>query len=291
VKRYAFIYNPAARGGKSGSNPVALEQCIGKLSQAKLFRSKSKGDIAEIVEQRKTDFDVFVACGGDGTIREIASNLVSTPKTMGIIPMGTGNDLCKTLKIPRNLQKSFEILLNGNSIRMDIGRCNDHIFLNSLGFGFDGLTNRYTLEIQKLPSFLKYSVAALKAAIYQNPFNVQIKGNNSTVDERLIMVTLANGKVEGGAFWIAPEASVTDGKLDFITITPIKKWLIPILLPLFLMKKPNWIPHLKSIKLDNVQLKFDNNIEIHADGEIIKTNQNKFTISLLSNELQVICGL
>lgn len=291
MRRYAFIYNPAARVGKSRSKLAALQQRIEGLSHAKLFHSKSKGDIPELVAQLQPDFDVFVACGGDGTIREIASKLAYTQKTMGIIPMGTGNDLCKTLKIPNNLDKSFEILLNRKSIQMDVGRCNDYIFLNSLGFGFDGLTNRYALEIERLPSTLRYAVAALKAAVYQNPFNVEIANGNTIVDGQLIMVTLANGRVEGGSFWIAPKASVTDGKLDFVSIAPIKKWMIPILLPLFLVKKSHWIPHVKSRKVDKINLEFDKIPEIHADGEIIKTDRDNFSISLLANELKVISGL
>jgi diacylglycerol kinase (ATP) len=289
--RYAFIYNPAARRGKSESNLADLKYRISKLPRAKFFRSKSKGDITGLVERLLPDFDVFVACGGDGTIREVATNLVGTQKTMGIIPMGTGNDLCKTLKIPGNLQKSFDMLINGKAIRMDIGRCNDFLFLNSLGFGLDGLTNRYALKIENLPSFLRYFMAALKAAVYQKTFNVQIINNDKVANERLIMATLANGRVEGGFFWIAPQASVTDSKLNFITIVPIKRWLIPILLPLFLVKKPNWIPHVTSRKVDEITLKFENNVEIHADGEVIKTSQRKFCISLLPNDLKVITGL
>lgn len=290
--RYAFIYNPGAQAGKSRSKLTALQQRINELPQAKLFHSKSRGDIPGLVKQLQPDFDVFVACGGDGTIREIATELVYTQKTMGIIPMGTGNDLCKTLKIPNNLDKSFDILLNGKSIRMDVGCCNDYVFLNSLGFGFDGLTNRYALEIQYLPSALRYAVAALKAAVYQSTFSVKIDNGDTVVDdEQLIMATLANGRVEGGSFWIAPKASVTDGRLNFISIAPIKKWMIPILLPLFLVKKSHWIPNVKSRKVNKIKLEFDNTPEVHADGEIVKTDRRKFSILLLAKELEVITGL
>lgn len=291
MKRYAFIYNPAAEGGKSKSNLEELERRINELPQAKLVHSKQKGDISKVVEQLKDDYDIFVACGGDGTVREIATKLISTKKAMGIIPMGTGNDLCKTLKIPRNMEKAFEILLNDQRIRMDIGRCNNFYFLNSLGFGFDGLTNRYAIGIKKLPSFLSYALAALKAAINQDPFNIRITQNSCTYDERLMMVTIANGRVEGGSFWIAPQASITDGELNLVTIEPIKKWLIPILLPFLLIKKAHLIPHLQSEQLEKVELEFDEKIEFHADGEIIKNDTTHFSISLLPNCLDVITGV
>lgn len=291
MKRYAFIYNPAARRGRSKSDLEELEKRIEDIPQAKLIHSQTKGDIANTVEELKSHFDIFVACGGDGTVREVAANLISTKKCMGIIPMGTGNDLCKSLKIPRNIEKSFEILLSGNTIQMDIGRCNDYLFMNTLGFGFDGLTNRYALEIEKLPSFLRYVVAALKAAIKQDPFNIKINYGDHTINERLIMATLANGRVEGGSFWIAPQASITDGKLNLITIDPIRKWLIPILLPFFLIKKPNCIPHFQSDETEHIELELEDNVEIHADGEIIKTSKKVFSISMLPNSLEVISGV
>lgn len=115
MKHYAFIYNSAARGGKSEYKLAALEKHINQLPKAKLFRSEIEGDIAGLVERIKDDFDIFVACGGDGTVREIGSQLISTEKSLGIIPMGTGNDLCKTLKIPTDIKKSLEVLFKGES--------------------------------------------------------------------------------------------------------------------------------------------------------------------------------
>lgn len=289
MNRYAFIYNPAARDGKSKSNLIALERHIKQLPEAKLFRSEFKGDISGLVDRIKDDFDVFVACGGDGTAREIASKLINTEKSMGIIPMGTGNDLCKTLKIPTNFKKAFKVLLNEESKRIDVGICNGHIFLNSMGFGFDGLTNRYAHELKRFPSFLRYAIAALKASVYQSPFRLQINNKNGVSRQKLIMATLANGRVEGGSFWIAPEASLTDGKLNLVTISPVNKWLIPILLPLIVMKKPGWIPHIKSTEVDKIELHFKNEVEIHADGETINSKGSEFSISLIPKGLKVIC--
>lgn len=290
MKRYAFIYNPAARGGKSEYKLAALEKRINQLPKAKLFRSEIKGDIPGLIKRIKDDFDIFVACGGDGTVREIASQLISTEKSLGIIPMGTGNDLCKTLKIPTDIKKSLEVLFKGESKMIDVGCCNGRIFLNVLGFGFDGLTNRYAHdELKRFPSFLRYAVAALKASVYHSPFSLQIKNKTGISHQKLIMATFANGRVEGGCFWIAPEASLTDGKLNLITISPINKWLIPILLPFFIIKKPGWIPQLKSTEVTEISINLKNEVEIHADGEILNNKKSDFSISLISNGLEIIC--
>ncbi|MDZ7680336.1 MAG: diacylglycerol kinase family protein [Fodinibius sp.] len=163
MTRYAFIYNPGARGGRSESTLHQLQQKLITLSHARLFRSQTQGDITSLVEQQRNNYDIFVACGGDGTVREVASGLVNADKKMGIIPMGTGNDLCKTLGIPTDLDKAFKLILRGNGRTIDVGRCNDNIFLNVWGCGFDGLTNRLAYQLNQLPSFLRYALGALKA--------------------------------------------------------------------------------------------------------------------------------
>lgn len=291
MKRYAFIYNPAARDGNSVSKIETLQKRIKQLPGAQLFHSQTKGDIPELVCRLLDDYDVFVACGGDGTIREVASSLIRTEKTMGIIPMGTGNDYGKTLGIPTDVRRSFELVVNGTPTEVDVGRCNDFIFLNCLGFGFDGRTNRYAHEIKKLPSLLRYVIAALKSAVKQNSFDVEIKQGGQRFHRQVIMITVANGRVEGGAFCIAPDASLTDGRFNLITIDEVRKWLIPLLLPLFLVKKGDWIPYVRSSLTREITLRFNDPVEIHADGEIIDNNCNEYKISLIPKGLKVISGL
>ncbi|MDZ7660215.1 diacylglycerol/lipid kinase family protein [Fodinibius sp.] len=289
MKRYAFLYNPAAQGGKSGVKLERLREFISEFEDACLFHSQDIGDITDFIEQNFDEFDVFVACGGDGTVREVAATLINTHKQMGIIPLGTGNDLCKTLNIPVKLEQSFSVLKQENAVSIDVGQCNNFIFLNSLGFGFDGLTNRYALQLKHLHPFLTYAISALKAVINHTSFEVTIIKKENISKEHAIMFSLANGRVEGGSFWIAPNASITDGKLNAILIKPIAKWIIPVLLPLFLFKKSHLIPQVKSAKIEKLSLNFNGDVDIHADGEVIENRSNKFIISLEANALEVIC--
>ncbi len=291
MKRYAFLYNPAAQGGKTGLKLERLQTLIKEFDDAYLFHSQNIGDISDFIDQNFEKFDVFVACGGDGTVREAAEPLINTKKQLGIVPLGTGNDLCKTLDIPIKLEQSISVLKQANIVSIDVGQCNDFIFLNSLGFGFDGLTNRYALQLKHLHPFFAYAISALKAVLNHSPFDVTIDKGGNTIKERAIMFSLANGRVEGGSFWIAPTASITDGKLNTVLIKPISKWLIPILLPLFLIKKPQLVPHVKSGQVEKLTLNFSDKIEIHADGEIIESDLNEFNISLHAKALKVICPL
>ena len=291
MSRFAYIYNPAARSGKARRELRNLKNHIKKQPHADFYRSEKKGDIAPLVDNLLPDYDVFVACGGDGTVREVAENLVESDKTLGIIPLGTGNDLSKTLKIPADPEKSLELIERQKSTSIDVGKCENILFLNSLGFGFDGLTNRMAFEMQALPPVLRYATAALRAAVKQDPFEVTIEQEGGSTGNKLLMISFANGRIEGGSFWIAPRASITDGKLEMVTISPLNKWLIPFLLPLFLFRKGDWIPHVSSKPVSSVLLDFKQEVEIHADGEIIQMDRKTFSVKVIPRALKVICGL
>ena len=288
MRRYAFIYNPAARNGRSQSTANRLEEKLSELNHAHLFHSEAKGDIAFLVEDLAKDYDVIVACGGDGTVQEVASGLIGTNVIMGIIPMGTGNDLCKTLGIPTDLNDAFEVIKKGQLRAIDVGQCNNDVFLNSLGFGFDGLTNSFALQLNQWPSIFRYVIGALRATSSHKPFNVKVTTEEDTYYQKLMMITLANGRVEGGSFWVAPGADISDGKLEMVAIKPIQKCLIPFLLIFFLIKKSGWIPHVTIKKVSDVTLSFNETPEIHADGEVITSEENIFSISLIPKGLEVL---
>lgn len=292
MRRHAFIFNPEAGAVPSQTAPEWLKREVRSFPGSKLFCSSQKGGIPELIAEISPDYDVFVACGGDGTIREMVSGLGNTTdKVVGIIPMGTANDLCKTLKISTSIPKAFDILRTGDTIKMDVGRCNDFIFLNSLGFGFDGLTNQYAHQLKHTPRMLQYLLAALRASFAQGQFGVNLSSDGrSQTWKPALMISFANGKVEGGHFWIAPQANINDNKLHLVMVKPLNRWLIPFLLPLFLIKKGGWLPQVSCIEIENIQLHLDENVAIHADGEIIKSKSRTFDIGIIPNSLEVICG-
>ncbi|WP_138429639.1 diacylglycerol/lipid kinase family protein [Fodinibius saliphilus] len=289
MKRYAFIYNPAARNGKSNKQLHRLKQQIDTHSHCILLKSKKKGDITQLVRQHIGDYDVFVACGGDGTVREIAGELLHTTKELGIIPMGTGNDLCKTLGIPKDMDRALEILFQQTATAIDVGKCNEFIFLNTLGLGFDGLTNKYSYNFNSLPSFLRYIVAAIRTTFTHSAFIVMSDWFDNP--KKVIMLSFANGRVEGGNFRIAPEASITDQQLDMVTIRKVRRWLIPLLLPVFYFGKASKLPQVQYQQIDKINFTIDQPVDIHADGEIIESGETDFTVSILSGALSVICKL
>ena len=99
--------------------------------------SKYKGHAIELTKQSiKEGVDILVACGGDGTINEVARNIISTSKILGIIPIGSGNGLAGHLKIPKNISKALKILKIQNIKKIDVGKVNDDYFFSNMGVAF-----------------------------------------------------------------------------------------------------------------------------------------------------------
>jgi YegS/Rv2252/BmrU family lipid kinase len=231
---------------------------------------------------------VVVACGGDGTVGKIASAVAGTRAMLGIIPMGSGNDFIKSVGIPSNIYEALSVLKAGKFRWIDLGKCNDICFINTLGFGFDGLANRFFKNNIKLRGRFGYAAAAALACCSAEPFHAKITSDCVIFDRQVIMVTVANGRVEGGSFIVAPSADITDGLLDLLIVNPVPRLLIPIFLPCFAIGNHKFVPKTDFSRGSKFILKVDKPVPIHADGEVIITNNTEFEIAVLPSALKVI---
>lgn len=287
---YCFLYNPSTNRNRSYKYYLKLKELTGDWENTHFITTESRAHLKSAAEEASRQYETVVACGGDGTVRDVAVALMYSDARLGIIPLGSGNDFSKGMGLTNDLEENVEVLRNGKTRTVSIGKCNDFYFINTLGFGFDGQTNRYALESKMRFGSLRYALAALKANFLRTPFKISITLNGVVLKENdWIMVTAANGRVEGGNFTIAPDATPFDELLHVVMIRPISKWLLPLLLPLFLIGRPHWLPYYECRKAEKVQLEFDRPVDIHTDGEQIINNEMKFEIIPKPGALTVIC--
>lgn len=290
MKRYCFIYNPSANRGRSAKKFRQLKQITSSWPDTEYITSESSNHLKSKAREASSYFDVIVACGGDGTVKDVAVSLMHSKANLGIVPLGSGNDFIKTLGLPSGLKESLNVVYGGRSRAIDLGRCNDFYFLNTLGFGFDGETNLHASQSTIRNGMMRYAVAALKTNISLKPFQAEVQIEARQLSEKQwIMLTAANGRVEGGNFLIAPDASVCDGMLNMVTVKPVSRWLLPFLLPLIIIGKHGWLPYIQSYEAKTIVLHFNKAVYIHADGEQIKTGETSFEISVIPSTINVIC--
>ncbi len=165
-------------------------------------------------------FRRIVAVGGDGTWSNVGNAILRSgaPAKLALVPGGTGCDLAKTLGIPqRDVAACCRIVLNGQVRAIDVGKVEDRHFLNIVGFGYDVAVLEDSWNVSYLEGSALYLYCAVRQLGSYRGFKVAVEADGGPVREReMMMLIVANARVFGGGFKIAPEADPADGKLDAV---------------------------------------------------------------------------
>ena len=180
--------------------------------------TQSKGHAIELAKdavERQTD--IVVACGGDGTVNEVAQSLVGSSSALGILPGGSGNGFAMHIGWGRNIKKAIRKLGQAEERIIDSCTVNDKFFLNLAGVGFDALI-AYKADsgtrrgLQMYLGMISKEMLKFKA----EKFHVEI--DNEVIDGNFTTIAVANAAMYGYNFTIAPSADLTDGYLDVVFV-------------------------------------------------------------------------
>ena len=238
--RAFVIINPTAGGGLA---LAAIEARLADRLGATVRRTERVGHAEALAaEARRSGFDRVVAVGGDGTVGEVVNGLVScstgTPNmprpTLGIIPLGTGNDLARALGIPGRPEAAIEIVARGRTRPLDLieafsdGRFGRErrLIANAAVAGFCGrIGDRMSPSFRRRWRRFAYPVAAVRELSDLRRHAVRIDVDDRTVELDAFMVIVANSRFAGGHIPLAPPARTDDGALDVVVIescTPVR---------------------------------------------------------------------
>ncbi|GAB4457550.1 MAG: diacylglycerol kinase family lipid kinase [Armatimonadaceae bacterium] len=220
----AVIYNPTAGRGHGGGLVEQAKSLIG--SGFEWIPTQRAGHAVELAREAAKNHQIVAAFGGDGTVSDVAKGLFGTEATLGIIPVGTGNDYARNLNLPLDLPEAINTVLNGVVRRVDVGIINDIPFINNAGTGFDAQvmeTMNTSIRFTKgRPAFM---LAILKNFVTYKPFTVQMTINDDPPrKERALMISVLNGKMYGAGMQAAPHADMDDGLLDVLLIKSVPKF-------------------------------------------------------------------
>ena len=163
--RYTFIVNPNSGNAKHDISIDFLQSKFDASDQIVLKKTAYQFHAKELVQEAIAEkSDVIVACGGDGTINEVASAMVNTNIALGIIPAGSGNGLASNLNIPKDINKAIEIIKTNSVHTIDVGRVEDNYFFSNLGFGIDAEVIKTYEENQKR-TIIGYVDASVKTLL------------------------------------------------------------------------------------------------------------------------------
>lgn len=216
-----FIINPfSGAAGRMKRIAGLIGDVLGKENG--IFEVKategpgSAGELAREAVDKGYEF-VF-ACGGDGTINEVASRLVATKTVLGILPAGSGNALARSLGIPSDPLEAISLLKTGTVRDIDVGMTCGRYFFTTAGFAFEALLSKKYHEgrfSRKIRGIAPYYALGLLEYLRFTPDEVTLSVDGREFSASPLILTAANTSQWGGGAFVAPGALVDDGLLDF----------------------------------------------------------------------------
>ncbi len=290
--RIHFVINPISGSGKNGFlvNYIEHEFNDNKY-ELSIDTTNYKGHAAFLVKKAiKEQTDIVVACGGDGTINEVASCLVGTNIPLGIIPLGSGNGLASNLNISKKIEKALSTIKNGIVTKIDVGQINSTYFFSNTGFGFDSdvIYNYEKISKRSLSSYIRATYTSFKNYSAYEPVYIAINGEKQIVSP--FMVFISNSNEMGYNMSLTPKASLSDGLLDIVIIPKIKKHKVFYLLFLFLIKRIDLLKGIKRITAKKISISKGSGtfFKLQKDGEFYTENGDTISISINNKILNVI---
>src|ERR1043165_7885124 len=274
------IVNPSSAGGSTGEAwPQIASDLRSQFGAFRVLFTKHRGDAAALAnEAARKGAKLIIACGGDGTISEVANGILSSGKDaeLGILPSGTGGDFRRTLEIPSRTRDAARILRTGRTVRIDVGRVSyvDNHGHDAMRY-FVGVAScgMSTKVIERVKAdHASFASAVLKTAMRNEPVRLMVQLDDS--HERHLVVSnlcVANARYFGGGMKIAPDAKLTDGRFDVIGVGDLSALKIFTSAPRVYLGSHLSMPEVSHALARKVSVRpadHDKEVALEVDGEL-----------------------
>jgi lipid kinase YegS len=222
-RKVQLILNGKAAGHDALQTAVARQRAAGHNIEVRV--TLEKGDAWQFVAEAG-EVDLLIAAGGDGTVNEVVHGLMDLSTVarpvLGVVPLGTANDFAIGCGIPRDPDKALALCMEGEGTPVDVGKANEHWFLNaaSIGFGAE-VTATTPLELKSLLGHAAYTVMGAILAINVRHYQGRLTLPDREIKGAGLMAIVGNGRQAGGGVQVAPRARIDDGLLDVLVVREI----------------------------------------------------------------------
>lgn len=266
-RKLLFIVNPNA--GKRISDRIieTIKKEFPKDLYYQIVIWQDKHHFSEIENMLKTQgYTDAVAVGGDGTVNHVAKTILGTDISLGIVPIGSGNGLARSLGLSMKLDEVVKQIAEGRRARIDCGVVNGRPFFCTSGIGFDAhIGNLFASSVKRgLQSYVKITISEL---FKYRAKNYTIEFNGQTIQRKAFLMTVANAGQYGNDFYIAPQASMMDGKFHVVILKPFSVLQVVGLMMKILGKKAHLSKRIETYVTDKIKITRSTEDTIHFDGE------------------------
>ncbi len=285
-RRVLLVGNENARRVKE-SFGTAVDSLSGHGMEVFCETLGKHNSLHDVLAQYHDRVDVLVIAGGDGTLNHLADELVGHRLPIGILPLGTANDLARTLNIPLDLHQACGVVADGEPRPIDLGWVNGKHFFNVASIGLSALiTQQLTGEIKKRWGVFAYLITAIRALARSFPFHAQIVHNDSVCNVRTLQIAVGNGRYYGGGLAVAADAAIDDQRLDLYSLEIGHWWeMIPLL---FSLRSGQLERHAKTRTMSghSFEIRTRRRRVVTTDGEI--TTHTPAVFKIVPRAIQVI---
>jgi YegS/Rv2252/BmrU family lipid kinase len=283
-----IIVNPVAGGGRTKALWQDIEKQIKNLGiDYSFIFTQGVGDATELAKVAVDEgFKKIFVVGGDGTLNEVINGIELNQTTVGVIPTGSGNDLSKMIGIHR-ITDALTSLKHQARRRIDLGRAKGRLFVNNLGVGFDASVAATQKKFKILKGNLSYLFSCLKVLCNFQAYQVEITADEYRFCDKIMSVSIGNGRFHGGCFKLTPEAIIDDGILDTCIIKELNKIKSLFSIPKAIKGTHGRLKEVESFKAKKISLYSQRPLFVHLDGEVLLEPVKDIEIEILPSSLEV----
>jgi diacylglycerol kinase (ATP) len=236
-------------------------------------------DLSPLIAAEREGVDCVVVGGGDGTINAAALGVIERGLPLGILPLGTANDLARTLDIPADLAAAADIIARGRTRAIDLGLVNGEPFFNVASVGLSAeLAQKLTRDIKRRWGRLGYGLVALKVLSQARPFSAIISSEEGTVRVRTLQIAVGNGRYYGGGNAVEKTAAIDDQHLDLYSLELKRAWKLALMARSFRYGEHGAWEEVRAIRAKEFDVRTRRPRPVNADGEIVTHTPARFTI-------------
>jgi diacylglycerol kinase (ATP) len=277
-RRALLIVNAKSRSG-AAQRDLAVERLKEHGIEPVHVDCARREDLSPLIVQHAKDVDCAVVGGGDGTLNAAAFGVIEAGLPLGILPLGTANDLARTLDIPSDLDAAARIIADGHTRRIDLGIVNGEPFFNVASLGLSAeLAQKLTRDIKRRWGRLGYAMVALNVLAHAKPFRATIYSEKEAVRVRTLQIAVGNGRFYGGGNAVEQDATIDDHHLDLYSLELDRAWKLALMARSFRHGRHGAWNEVRAVRAKEFDIRTRKPKPINADGEIVTQTPAHFSI-------------
>jgi diacylglycerol kinase (ATP) len=289
--RVLALENPRSGASSRGGKALAFVERLRAEGDSVTLESPESEETmrARAASASRSQYDVLLVAGGDGTLHAVVNGLVRVPRedrpSLAILPIGRGNDFAAEIGIA-SADDALRAVLSRRSRTVDLGRAEAGVFLGIAGTGFDARAARRARETPILSGRLLYTYAVLRTLADFRPLNARVRYEGGSFEGAITFAAIGNTRCYGGGMRITPAADLEDGLLDLCIVRPISRGTLLRLFPSVFSGAHLSHPSVLYVKTRFVEIETEEAAEVFADGEPLQPTPVRAEV--LPLELEVL---